>query len=69
MVKDMTEGKVGGLLLGFTIPLVLGNLFQLFYNAADSSSAVSVADTISGITVHSSRARPRMSRSFMASRM
>ena len=36
MVKDMTEGKVGGLLLGFTIPLVLGNLFQLFYNAADS---------------------------------
>ena len=36
MIRDMTEGKVGGLLLGFAVPLVLGNLFQLCYNAADS---------------------------------
>jgi len=32
----MTSGKVSSLLIGFTIPLVLGNLLQLTYNAADS---------------------------------
>lgn len=32
----MTEGKIIPQLTGFTIPLVLGNLFQLTYNAADS---------------------------------
>jgi putative MATE family efflux protein len=36
MTKDMTSGKVSSLLIGFTIPLVLGNLLQLTYNAADS---------------------------------
>jgi len=36
MAKDMTEGAVTPLLIKFTVPLVLGNLFQLFYNAADS---------------------------------
>ena len=36
MTKDMTQGKITPLLLEFTIPLVLGNLFQLTYNAADS---------------------------------
>ena len=36
MAKDMTEGRITPLLLEFTIPLVLGNLFQLTYNAADS---------------------------------
>ena len=36
MTKDMTEGAIPPLLVGFTIPLVLGNLFQLFYNAVDS---------------------------------
>lgn len=34
--QDMTEGKVIAPLIAFTIPLVLGNLFQLTYNAADS---------------------------------
>lgn len=34
--KDMTEGKIVVPLIAFTIPLVLGNLFQLTYNAADS---------------------------------
>ena len=34
--KDMTEGKIALPLVAFTIPLVLGNLFQLTYNAADS---------------------------------
>ena len=36
MTKDMTEGAIPPLLVGFTIPLVLGNLFQLLYNAVDS---------------------------------
>ncbi len=36
MAKDMTEGKITPQLLRFTIPLVLGNIFQLTYNAADS---------------------------------
>ena len=36
MTKDMTTGKIMPLLVKFTIPLVLGNLFQLTYNAVDS---------------------------------
>ena len=36
MTKDMTTGNVPSLLIRFTIPLVLGNLLQLMYNAADS---------------------------------
>jgi len=36
MTKDMTSGNVSKLLVRFTIPLVLGNLLQLTYNAADS---------------------------------
>ncbi|MCM1466521.1 MAG: MATE family efflux transporter [Alistipes sp.] len=35
MTKDMTKGAVLPLLIRFTIPLVLGNLLQLTYNAAD----------------------------------
>lgn len=35
-IHDMTKGKIIQPLIGFTIPLVLGNLFQLTYNAADS---------------------------------
>ncbi|MCI9336828.1 MAG: MATE family efflux transporter [Lachnospiraceae bacterium] len=34
--RDMTEGKIALPLAAFTLPLVLGNLFQLTYNAADS---------------------------------
>lgn len=36
MTKDMTEGAPVPLLVSFTVPLVMGNLFQMFYNAADS---------------------------------
>ncbi|MGN0662179.1 MAG: MATE family efflux transporter [Faecalibacterium sp.] len=36
MTKDMTTGAITPLLVKFTIPLVLGNLFQLTYNAVDS---------------------------------
>jgi putative MATE family efflux protein len=35
-MRDMTQGKVFIPLITFTIPLILGNLFQLTYNAADS---------------------------------
>ena len=34
MTNDMTKGAITPLLIRFTIPLVLGNLFQLTYNAA-----------------------------------
>ena len=36
MTQDMTKGKIMPMLIRFTIPLVLGNLFQLTYNAVDS---------------------------------
>lgn len=36
MTTDMTKGPIIPQLTEFTIPLVLGNLFQLTYNAADS---------------------------------
>lgn len=36
MTHDMTQGKLFPLLIKFTIPLVLGNLLQLTYNATDS---------------------------------
>ena len=36
MAKDITTGKITPQLVKFTIPLVLGNLFQLTYNAVDS---------------------------------
>lgn len=36
MTKDLTTGKIMPILVNFTVPLVLGNLFQLAYNAVDS---------------------------------
>lgn len=36
MTKDLTKGHPTKVLLAFTIPLLLGNLFQQFYNIADS---------------------------------
>lgn len=36
MIEDMTKGNIPKQLIGFSIPLVLGNLFQLTYNAVDS---------------------------------
>ena len=35
-VHSMTEGSPAGLLLKFTIPMLIGNLFQQFYNMVDS---------------------------------
>ena len=36
MTRELTKGAVMPLLIKFTIPLVLGNLFQLTYNAVDA---------------------------------
>ena len=36
MVKDMTSGNIAKHLVLYSIPLILGNLFQLTYNAVDS---------------------------------
>ena len=36
MTKDLTKGNVWKTLLLFAIPMVLGNLFQQFYNIADT---------------------------------
>ena len=35
MTKDLTTGKIMPILVNFTVPLVLGNLFQQLYNTAD----------------------------------
>ena len=36
MAKDLTQGRIMPMLIKFTIPLILGNIFQLTYNAVDS---------------------------------
>ncbi|MBP3217072.1 MAG: MATE family efflux transporter, partial [Lachnospiraceae bacterium] len=36
MTHDMTKGRLLPILIRFTIPLILGNLLQLTYNAVDS---------------------------------
>ena len=37
--KDLTAGKITPQIVKFTIPVVLDNLFQLTYNAVDSTIA------------------------------
>ena len=36
MKTDMTHGKPVKVLLGFTIPVFIGNVFQQFYNMVDA---------------------------------
>ncbi len=36
MAKDMTKGRILPQMTAFAIPLILGNLFQILYNATDS---------------------------------
>ena len=36
MVRDMTKGSPMKLILGFSIPLLFGMLFQQFYNLVDT---------------------------------
>ena len=35
-MRDLTKGNISAELIRFSIPLILGNLFQLTYNAVDS---------------------------------
>lgn len=35
-MKDMTEGKPINLIIGFAIPMLIGNVFQQFYNVVDT---------------------------------
>ena len=35
-VKDMTEGSIIGQIIMFSLPLMLGNIFQMLYNTVDS---------------------------------
>ena len=34
-MKDLTQGRIGRLIINFAIPLAIGNIFQLFYSFAD----------------------------------
>ena len=62
MTRDLTTGKIIPILVNFTVPLVLGNLFQLTYNAVDSiivghfvgkeALAAVFTDYFSGTNVH-----------------
>ncbi len=36
MTKDMTTGNPWKIIIFFSIPVLLGNLFQQFYNMADA---------------------------------
>ena len=35
-VRDMTEGSAIIQIIGFSLPLMLGNVFQMLYNTVDS---------------------------------
>ena len=35
-MKDLTKGSIIKLIISFSLPLLLGNVFQLFYNLADT---------------------------------
>lgn len=36
MNKEMTAGKPGKMILNFTIPIFIGNIFQQLYSMADT---------------------------------
>lgn len=36
MEKDMTAGTPGKIIFNFTMPIFIGNIFQQFYNMADT---------------------------------
>lgn len=36
MERDMTRGNPGKIILNFTIPIFIGNMFQQIYNMADT---------------------------------
>ena len=57
-VLDMTKGNETGLLLRFTLPMLVGNIFQQFYNMVDSiivgrfvgTNALGAVGSVGGIT-------------------
>ena len=57
MTKDLTSGSPLKVILLFSLPLVLGNLFQQFYALADTiivaASAVSVRWPLSALPARS----------------
>lgn len=42
MAKDMTSGNPMKLISRFTLPLLIGNVFQQFYNMADTYFVVDI---------------------------
>ena len=48
MEKDMTAGSPAKIIWNFTLPIVIGNIFQQFYTMEISSSEPSPAVTSSG---------------------
>lgn len=36
MERDLTQGKIGKSILLFSVPMILGNLLQQFYNIVDT---------------------------------
>ena len=53
---DLTKGKPIKVILLFTFPLLLGNLFQLFYNFID---AIIVGQTLGNAVAHGGHQRMR----------
>ncbi len=62
MIKDMTKGNISKHLISFSVPLILGNLLQLTYNAVDyiivgrfsgtdALAAVGTADPVMNIMI------------------
>ena len=61
-MKDLTKGKISTLILGFAIPVFLGNLLQLTYSLVDTRivgsflgedalAAVGATSTLSGLII------------------
>ena len=49
-MKDLTKGKISTLILGFAIPVFLGNLLQLTYSLADTRIVGSFLGAVQGQT-------------------
>ena len=46
MERDMTTGKPAKILLNFTIPIFIGNVFQQFYSMADKIGRASCRERV-----------------------
>ena len=62
MVRDMTSGSPMKLIVGFAVPIFLGNLFQQLYSVVDAmvlGRAVG-ADALAAAVCHAHSAASRM---------